>query len=565
MTEHRIWKKINGGLIFCVIFVLLVIGILIFGGKTRGMRPFNGKSLIDYSQGWKDSDGQEKDLSELDLEETADGSVDLVNTIPVDMDESTDLNFRSKAVDFSVYIDGSEVYSYFPDLSDIAGRSYGSTFHHIYIDKENAGSTITIHAVPIYHDNSSFFNMMKLGNSGDYYQWFMRSHFASFIICLNIIGIGFLLVIMSLLIWREEKLRINTMSLGFLALMLGTWSCLQTLVPQMLMGNMEICQGINYLLLTLVPYAGICFINTLLEKPQKKYTDVVLAVTLIDLLVNMILNYAHVRDYHEMLPAIHISFVITVTVMIIAIIQDLRGRTKAKKRDNVLVFSFGIFVACAMIDMVRCSMSDNGIDDNGFFVRIGLSLFILIMFCRSMMSLLNYMKIAAKAETIKKIAYTDALTGIPNRASFVMKETELKRAIDDGTLDQLLVCQMDINNLKMANDNFGHAVGDELIMRASNTISTGFRSIGDCYRVGGDEFTIFVTKEPNEENFDKAISYLTKIEKEYNSREDVQFHMQIAYGISMITPECAKTIEEAEREADDDMYRRKRQMKAEVI
>ena len=418
--------------------------------------------------------------------------------------------------------------------------------------------------------------MMKLGNSGEYYQWFMETHFMSCLISMNIIGFGILLLIIAAMTQREEKIFFNFVSLGSMALLAGLWSCVQTLVPQMTIGNMVLWQGINYLTTFIIPYPAMCFVSSLFERPKRKYDTIVLYMVFSAFITCFVLNTFHILDYHETLPIAHGAALVELVVGIIATVDNTKSIIGPVKKDPVLRISFCIFLGSVIVDMARYMFSDRGVDDSGHFMRLGLWLFILIMFYRAMVNLVSYMQLAAQTEAIKKIAYTDALTGIPNRAAFVREEAKLQQAVDEGRLKNVLVCQMDINNLKSANDRFGHAFGDEFIMRSSYAIDNAFRGFGSCYRVGGDEFTAFITEEPVNENYDKAVALMKKTEAEFNAEQGVKFPICIAYGASVIYDKdessadasastkkesFRKSIEQAKRDADQMMYIMKKEMK----
>ncbi len=89
----------------------------------------------------------------------------------------------------------------------------------------------------------------------------------------------------------------------------------------------------------------------------------------------------------------------------------------------------------------------------------------------------------------EKLTYTDALTGLPNRARFNRVLAGLDNAISPWGI--LLV---DIDNLKLANDTFGHAAGDGLIQ----TVAARASALGgpdSTFRLGGDEFAIIVYRD----------------------------------------------------------------------
>jgi diguanylate cyclase (GGDEF)-like protein len=87
----------------------------------------------------------------------------------------------------------------------------------------------------------------------------------------------------------------------------------------------------------------------------------------------------------------------------------------------------------------------------------------------------------------QRLTYIDALTGLANRARFnQVLGDELPRS--DRPWGILLV---DIDNLKLVNDTFGHAAGDALIQLVANRISAACE--GTAFRLGGDEFAVIVS------------------------------------------------------------------------
>lgn len=104
-------------------------------------------------------------------------------------------------------------------------------------------------------------------------------------------------------------------------------------------------------------------------------------------------------------------------------------------------------------------------------------------------------------EKLIKISNVDELTKLYNRHAFEVKYQEI---LEKG-LSELTIVELDVNGLKRANDNIGHAAGDELICAAAECISKTFGTIGFSYRTGGDEFTVIIEKnlENTEEIFNQ--------------------------------------------------------------
>ena len=98
---------------------------------------------------------------------------------------------------------------------------------------------------------------------------------------------------------------------------------------------------------------------------------------------------------------------------------------------------------------------------------------------------------AAQEEKIRHQAYHDALTGLPNRASFTEHlEEAMRRAKRAGWPLALLFLDLDL--FKRVNDSLGHDAGDRLLRVAAERIRRSVREADMLFRMGGDEFTVLL-------------------------------------------------------------------------
>lgn len=97
----------------------------------------------------------------------------------------------------------------------------------------------------------------------------------------------------------------------------------------------------------------------------------------------------------------------------------------------------------------------------------------------------------------QKLAYQaghDSLTGLKNRSEFmVCLKTAFSRYQQDAT-NPFAVLFLDLNKFKDINDTLGHDIGDELLKAFAATLTHSVRSNDIVSRLGGDEFTIILTK-----------------------------------------------------------------------
>ena len=99
------------------------------------------------------------------------------------------------------------------------------------------------------------------------------------------------------------------------------------------------------------------------------------------------------------------------------------------------------------------------------------------------------MEARKRAIELKRMAMTDYLTGIANRARFdITNHVEMSNYADTGIPYSVIV--IDLNDFKSVNDNFGHQAGDEVLREVATRLSKQLRSVDLIARLGGDEFGV---------------------------------------------------------------------------
>jgi diguanylate cyclase (GGDEF)-like protein len=104
---------------------------------------------------------------------------------------------------------------------------------------------------------------------------------------------------------------------------------------------------------------------------------------------------------------------------------------------------------------------------------------------------------AGSERELRRLAYRDDLTGLPNRAS--MRErigVAVTRAAREGTAAAVLFC--DLDGIKLVNDTLGHALGDQVLAEVANRLRTLAGARVTAGRHGGDEFLLLVEDLPDD-------------------------------------------------------------------
>lgn len=158
-------------------------------------------------------------------------------------------------------------------------------------------------------------------------------------------------------------------------------------------------------------------------------------------------------------------------------------------------------------------------------------------------------------------AYTDPLTKVRNKTSYAIDAQSLQDEMSSGMREFALV-MLDLNDLKLVNDRYGHDRGDEYLQEGCQLICRVF-SHSPVYRIGGDEFVVilrrgdYVRRELLMDTFGKRMEETQKSQEPWR-------RISIARGMSCCTQSDA-VVEEVFRRADEAMYADKRRMKGDAL
>lgn len=154
----------------------------------------------------------------------------------------------------------------------------------------------------------------------------------------------------------------------------------------------------------------------------------------------------------------------------------------------------------------------------------------------------------AAEEKIKYLTYHDKLTGVYNR---LFLEQELNRLIAENKFPISIIIT-DVNGLKLANDAFGHLIGDKLLRESGRILKASCQHNSIIGRWGGDEF-IIVTPLSSEDETKHIIGNI-KAKCEESTLNPIKPNMAIGYAVM---DSLHQNIDELFKEAENFMYTNK--------
>ncbi|MBQ3791066.1 MAG: diguanylate cyclase [Lachnospiraceae bacterium] len=157
---------------------------------------------------------------------------------------------------------------------------------------------------------------------------------------------------------------------------------------------------------------------------------------------------------------------------------------------------------------------------------------------------------------LRSQATIDKMTGVNNKAAYMKVEEDLDRQILEAD-PEFTIGVFDVNGLKNINDNYGHAIGDRVIIDAANVIRHVFGG-KNTFRVGGDEFIVVLNGavkpralEQLAENMEEELLRFNRQERSYPT------DLAISAGFASYSRGKDQNYLSVFRRADEAMYRNK--------
>lgn len=158
-------------------------------------------------------------------------------------------------------------------------------------------------------------------------------------------------------------------------------------------------------------------------------------------------------------------------------------------------------------------------------------------------------------------AYKDPLTKVKNKAAYELDAEKLQRKMHVHEHDFALV-MLDLNDLKVINDRYGHDHGDEYLRDSCHLICRVF-SHSPVYRIGGDEFLVILENDDYGQR-DALMAELDACISETMDEPEPWRRVSLAKGMATCHRTDA-TVEDVFKRADEAMYEDKRRMKGQDV
>ncbi len=169
---------------------------------------------------------------------------------------------------------------------------------------------------------------------------------------------------------------------------------------------------------------------------------------------------------------------------------------------------------------------------------------------------------AQRYPDLKKLTDRDSLTGLLNHTN-ILRALDREISAAARTETHVVMAMVDIDHFKKVNDTYGHAVGDQVILRVTHMIRNRLRRVDHVGRYGGEEFAVVM---PNTE-LDAAMTILEELRETCANMiyESDQGPFSVTFSAGVATFPAIQNSTDITQAADEALYKAKRGGRNQII
>lgn len=460
------------------------------------------------------------------------------------------LTFYIVHQEVDIYIEDEPVYQL--HVADNAlSKTPGHEWAEVYLDGADEGKELIIQLHPVYE--TSLVNKLEIyfGDMNAIRDHLMVSNLPIILIGTLAIILGVVFIVFYFANIKNEELDRSIFMLGVFSILAGTWKISDMTAAPVIFGNSLAlsCFAIISIAMMVVPF--LTFIQHQMGGKKSRLWAFVTILCNIVTCVIIFLQLCGIADLRETLPATHVMIIIAIIIIMISVMREA-GRKKFSSKMKLTVSCSLLCILGVIVDLAVYYYSGNS--GNMIYCLLAFLIYAALMGLMSAKETRRLIDRGHQADHFENLAFHDTLTGLYNRAYYYefLKTHNVYR-------ENCYIVMMDVNDLKLCNDTMGHDWGDELLINSSKIIKDAF-PIGECIRMGGDEFCVLLP-ESSEAECKLCLNAFDELLQKFNDTNTDAFPVSIAYGYANYIKKIDLDFSDTLRRADKMMYQMKMDMK----
>lgn len=542
---------------------MLSIVIAVFVSRKMPEHKVSEETYKDITGLWTlDKKGNQKvDVKKLgEYMDEESGILSMYYQLPK-MNADTSLVYRSKDVYTRVLVGKEVIYETSVYKSRFYNQSPGNLWNVLNVNSKYSEKCLELQIRMVYDTKAITVDSLLIGDKADIILGLFADNIFGIVISLLLILLGAVLLVVDWLPSNGHARKHHGLSwIALYAFLTGVWSLIETNVVQFCVDDMRILQLLDNMVMIIDTIPLILYLDLEYKILKNKLMKVLAYLGIGYMLLCVGVQYSGEMDLHHMLNnALYIMIVTDISMCIWLIFKFFDLRKKKQPVHNCFLMFLGLtsVCSCSIFETIR-SLNQDRMDRAGL-VRVGMLILCVCFAIGSQIDTYRIMEQGLKYEFVRKLAYSDGLTGLGNRTAYLEKLEAYENNSKGNT--RIGIVYLDVNNLKIVNDNQGHEFGDELILTATRIIKCSFGHFGKAYRIGGDEFCVLMTGDNLEKKYERAVRIFQQLIDEENRHKSYRCAVQIAHGFAICTEFTKEKIEESIAVADSEMYQNKMELK----
>lgn len=564
MSERSLTRIRSASLVFLVFIFLLICVFLLSGiwqgGSRYPMYRLNAPSRVNVRTEQASGDGP-LSLSLQYAKEKGDFREQFY-LLPEERIPAPTLRLYGADVILDITLDGQELFSY--GTTELERLSFApGGFHLLVLPEDCAGKELGIRYTATRQDAALLASAPLYANYQDAISFWVSETRIVVYIGIFLTLFGFLLSALWFLMRRALSEDLQMLFGGVIAFYMGIYTLCRHHALFFFTSSCTLRTYLEVITQMLLPVLISFFLRLLAHDRMEQHlfflsgvlSAAVAGLVLLLQFLRLVPLTSAMQDYRAYFAGINVVlFVAGVRIFRRWFLQFQRLRSSALQdaqrtghTGNLLLLAGILFLTLTLLADELLNFFDRNPADNNMLVHrillAGTLLFTLLLLLRYFYHSVNDFLLTAGNERLSQLAYTDALTKLPNRAYCEI-------ALDALFKEErpFAVVSMDINDLKKTNDIKGHAAGDELLKNFADILRASFRSTDICGRMSGDEFIAILFDVTPQEYGEKVRQVLTElpISVSFGAAHSDEVHTRDAHAVYKL--------------ADERMYKMKQQV-----
>ncbi len=478
-------KKLFVSFIACVIvLIILCVASNFFNSEKDMQLTFEDDDIIKLNAWTLESDGLngQIDMSEFNPQDTDFEPYSIYTTFSTSDYKKPVIILESMHQAFAVSVNTEVIYEFGQDSSSVFSAPNGGIWHFVELPYIQAENDIKINVVPSDDKTSIGMIDIYLAEESEAVLFLTYRNAVKLLISSIILIIGLTLLVTQIFISKGFKNNNLMLYLGLLSTNIAIWLLSESNFLQFVIGDTFILGHLPYWSIQLLFIPFIFYVDSMYTPSHKSLSKYFTLAFIINFIVSTVLHVTGIAYYYNTLVIVHLIMVVTLVYFILSLVYETFVKKNGDAKVIIIQISFLIFAALAELSVFYFGNNMNSI---GVSLQIGMLLYLMACIVSTSLKLRTIWAEGMHTEYLSKIAYTDILTSLLNRHAF---ERDLEAFKESEDLTKIIVT-FDLNNLKHFNDTMGHQTGDNYLTCFAALAQKHLGEYGNCYRVGGDEFS----------------------------------------------------------------------------